>query len=355
MTEAIIDLKDIAVTFDDGHQVVHAVQDVNLQIQTGDIYGIIGYSGAGKSTLVRVINLLQSPTTGQVVVSGQALQTLSPAALRQARKHVGMIFQHFNLMQSRTVLGNVIYPLLGQKISKQDRRAKALRLLKLVGLTDYAQTYPDKLSGGQKQRVAIARALVTDPQILISDEATSALDPKTTAAILELLQRVNRELGITIVLITHEMQVIKSICHHVAVMADGRIIERGPVAEVFTAPKAPLTVDFVETSTNVRAAIQRITKTIKLSELAADQELIAFKFVGQSTKQGIVSQLSQTLGVDVNILFANIDQIDGQNVGDMIAIITGDLTAFNVAVTNMSAQGVHTRIINEEVVKGMVD
>ncbi|MCG0660872.1 amino acid ABC transporter, ATP-binding protein [Lactiplantibacillus plantarum] len=204
MTEAIIDLKDIAVTFDDGHQVVHAVQDVNLQIQTGDIYGIIGYSGAGKSTLVRVINLLQSPTTGQVVVNGQALQTLSPAALRQARKHVGMIFQHFNLMQSRTVLGNVIYPLLGQKISKQDRRAKALRLLKLVGLTDYAQTYPDKLSGGQKQRVAIARALVTDPQILISDEATSALDPKTTAAILELLQRVNRELGITIVLITHE-------------------------------------------------------------------------------------------------------------------------------------------------------
>lgn len=213
MTEAVIDLTKISVTFKDGQQTIQAVQDVDLKIEAGDIYGIIDYSGAGKSTLVRVINLLQVPTTGRVVVNGQALQELSPVALRQARKRVGMIFQHFNLMQSRTVLGNVVYPLLGQKISKSERRVKALRLLKLVGLEDYADSYPDKLSGGQKQRVAIARALVTDPQILISDEATSALDPKTTAAILSLLQQVNRDLGVTIVLITHEMQVIKSVCH----------------------------------------------------------------------------------------------------------------------------------------------
>ncbi|VDG33861.1 amino acid ABC transporter, ATP-binding protein [Lactobacillus plantarum subsp. plantarum ST-III] [Lactiplantibacillus mudanjiangensis] len=355
MSEHIIELADISVTFNDGQQKVNAVQDVNLQIDTGDIYGIIGYSGAGKSTLVRVINLLQLPTTGRVTVNGQQLQTLAPAALRQARKQVGMIFQHFNLMQSRTVLGNVIYPLLGQKISKRDRQAKALALLKLVGLADYADTYPNKLSGGQKQRVAIARALVTDPQVLISDEATSALDPKTTAAILALLQRLNRELGVTIVLITHEMQVIKSICHHVAVMENGRIVERGPVAQVFTAPKAPITLDFVETSTNVRAAIQRITRTIKLSELAANQELIAFKFIGQATKKGVISQLSQEFKVDVNILFANIDQIDGQNVGDMIAIITGDITGFNAAVARMADQGVHTRLIDEQVVKGLSD
>lgn len=355
MTEAVIDLTKIGVTFKDGQQTIQAVQDVDLKIEAGDIYGIIGYSGAGKSTLVRVINLLQVPTTGRVVVNDQALQELSPVALRQARKRVGMIFQHFNLMQSRTVLGNVVYPLLGQKISKSERRAKALRLLKLVGLEDYAGSYPDKLSGGQKQRVAIARALVTDPQILISDEATSALDPKTTAAILSLLQQVNRDLGVTIVLITHEMQVIKSVCHHVAVMENGRIIERGPVAQVFTAPQAPLTVDFVETSTNVRAAIERITRTIKLSELADDQELIAFKFVGQSTKQGIVSHLSQTLGVDVNILFANIDQIDGQNVGDMIAIITGNLPAFNQAIAQLADQGVQTHVINEQDVKELVD
>jgi len=355
MAQPVIELQKITVTFHNDQQAIPAVKDVDLAIEQGDIYGIIGYSGAGKSTLVRVINLLQTPTAGHVVVNGQALQDLSPAALRQARRQVGMIFQHFNLMKSRTVLGNVIYPLLGQKISKQERQAKALRLLELVGLSEYAQTYPSKLSGGQKQRVAIARALITDPQVLISDEATSALDPKTTAAILALLQRLNCELGLTIVLITHEMQVIKSICHHVAVMEAGQIIERGPVAQVFTAPQAPCTLDFVEAATNVRAAIKRITQTIKLSELAVDQELIAFKFIGQATKHGVISQLSQEFNVDVNILFANIDQIDGQNVGDMIAVITGDLPAFNPAVAKMASQGVHARVIDDQVVKGLSD
>ncbi|KRK48372.1 abc superfamily atp binding cassette transporter, binding protein [Secundilactobacillus kimchicus JCM 15530] len=348
----IIDLKDISVTFKTHDQTVAAVQDVDLTVEKGDIYGIIGYSGAGKSTLVRVINLLQKPTTGSVTVSGQDLQTLKPVELRQARKKVSMIFQHFNLMAARTVLGNVEYPLLGSRMSKADRRAKAARLLKLVGLAEYADTYPSQLSGGQKQRVAIARALASDPEVLISDEATSALDPKTTKSILNLLKRLNAELGVTIVLITHEMQVIKSICHNVAVMDAGRIIERGRVSRVFTQPQTALSRDFVETSTNVKEAIERIGSTVSIANFASNQELMYFNFVGQSTKEGVLSKLSKEFGIDVNILFANIDQIDGENVGVMIAILTGDIEGFNTAVTQWKDRGVTTQILTDANLKG---
>ncbi|GAX00782.1 methionine ABC transporter ATP-binding protein [Secundilactobacillus silagei] len=346
-TTNAIELKNISVHFNNGDQQIDAVKNVDLTIPRGDIYGIIGYSGAGKSTLVRVINLLQKPTAGTVIVNNQKIQQLKPVELRQARKKVSMIFQHFNLMKSRTVQGNVEYPLLGTKISKAERHAKALKLLKLVGLSEYADTYPGQLSGGQKQRVAIARALASDPEILISDEATSALDPKTTKSILELLKQLNRDLNLTIVLITHEMQVIKSICHNVAVMDAGKIIERGPVAKVFTEPQQKLTNDFVETSTNVKEAIERITSTIKISEFKANQELMYFNFIGNSTKQSVVSELSQKYSVDVNILFANIDQIDGENVGYMIAIITGDLAGFNEAIRQMKNEGVKTRILTD--------
>lgn len=347
-----IELKNISVEFHNTDQEVDAVKHVDLQISRGDIYGIIGYSGAGKSTLVRVINLLQQPSEGTVIVNNQEIQQLKPAELRQARKKVSMIFQHFNLMKSRTVLGNVEYPLLGTKIGKRERQEKAQRLLKLVGLSDYAETYPSRLSGGQKQRVAIARALASDPEILISDEATSALDPKTTKSILTLLKQLNHDLGLTIVLITHEMQVIKTICHNVAVMDAGEIIERGSVARVFTAPQQKLTNDFVETSTNVKDAIERITSTIKINDLKANQELMYFNFIGNSTKQGVVSEFSQKYGVDVNILFANIDQIDGENVGYMIAIITGDLDVFNDAIEKLRPEGVNTRILTDEALEG---
>lgn len=349
-----IELNNISVNFQNHDQEIDAVKNVDLQIKRGDIYGIIGYSGAGKSTLVRVINLLQQPTQGSVIVNNQEILKLKPVELRQARKKVSMIFQHFNLMKSRTVQGNVEYPLLGTKISKADRQAKAEKLLRLVGLSEYAGTYPSQLSGGQKQRVAIARALASDPEILISDEATSALDPKTTKSILELLKQLNRDLDLTIVLITHEMQVIKSICHNVAVMDAGEIIERGPVAKVFTEPQQKLTTDFVETSTNVKEAIDRITSTIKISEFSANQELMYFNFIGNSTKQGVVSEFSQKYGIDVNILFANIDQIDGENVGYMIAIITGDLDAFNAAIQKLCSEGVKTRILTNDVLEGGV-
>ncbi|MCH5461924.1 ATP-binding cassette domain-containing protein [Lactobacillus sp. LC28-10] len=358
MSEAaknVIELNNISVTFHNNDQTLDAVKNVNLQIQKGDIYGIIGYSGAGKSTLVRVINLLQQPTAGTVTVNNQEIQQLKPVELRQARKKVSMIFQHFNLMKSRTVQGNVEYPLLGTKISKGERQAKAQKLLKLVGLSEYADTYPSQLSGGQKQRVAIARALASDPEILISDEATSALDPKTTKSILELLKQLNRDLHLTIVLITHEMQVIKSICHNVAVMDAGEIIERGPVAKVFTDPQQKLTNDFVETSTNVKEAIERITSTIEISDFKDNQELMYFNFIGNSTKQSVISEFSQKYGVDVNILFANIDQIDGENVGYMIAIITGDLNVFNGAIQKLRSDGVKTRILTDALLEGGED
>lgn len=340
----IVDLKGISVTFKNKGNQVQAVKNVNLEIKRGDIYGIIGYSGAGKSTLVRVINLLQPPTAGTVSVAGQELQGLQPQELRQARKKVGMIFQHFNLMKSRTVLGNVEYPLLSKKISKKERRKKAANLLSLVGLAKYENEYPSRLSGGQKQRVAIARALANDPDVLISDEATSALDPKTTISILQLLKKLNNELGLTIVLITHEMQVIKAICHNVAVMEAGEIIERGRVAKVFTAPQQKLTNDFIETSTNVQAAIKRITAGIDL-KLTVNQRLVYLNFVGNTAKEGIISELAQKYQIDINILFANIDQIDGENVGYMISVFSGQPELIENAIKRLQVDDVKVRFL----------
>ena len=215
---------------------VHAVDDVSLTIQDGDIFGIIGFSGAGKSTLVRCINLLERPTSGSVEVDGQELTRMSAKELRQARKKIGMIFQHFNLMPSRTIFGNVAYPLRGSGLSKEEIREKVHSLLELVGIADKENAYPSQLSGGQKQRVAIARALANDPKILLCDEATSALDPQTTKAILSLLHHLNQTLGITIVVITHEMRVIQQVCTRVAVLDGGLVQEEGRVADIFAHP-----------------------------------------------------------------------------------------------------------------------
>ena len=260
VADIAIDLQDINVTFQRKNETVTAVDNVSLQVKKGSIYGIIGYSGAGKSTLVRVINLLQRPTSGKVTVSGKDLQQLTDKKLRGVRQKVGMIFQHFNLLRSRTVLNNVEYPLLSRKISRKERQDKALELLKLVGLAEYAQSYPEELSGGQKQRVAIARALANDPDILISDEATSALDPQTTESILKLLKKLNDELGLTIVLITHEMQVIKSVCQEVAVMENGEAVEIETVKELFENPK-----------TNIAKKLVLIGGGVNLSQKELDE------------------------------------------------------------------------------------
>ena len=235
----MIELKHVSKTFDSGSAGgVDALKDVSLTIEDGDIYGIIGMSGAGKSTLVRCINLLERPTSGEIVVNGQRLDTMTPAQLREARRGITMIFQHFNLLMQRTCLKNVCFPMELVGVKKAEAEERARQLLELVGLPDKADAYPAQLSGGQQQRVAIARALATDPKVLLCDEATSALDPKTTRQILELIQDINRKLGITVVVITHQMSVVKEICTHVAILDDGEVVEDGLVSAVFSAPKS---------------------------------------------------------------------------------------------------------------------
>ena len=256
----MIELKNISKDFGSGEKAVHAVRDVSLSIGSGEIFGIIGFSGAGKSTLVRCINLLERPSSGSVFVAGQDLTALSAKDLRAARKKIGMIFQHFNLMPSRTVAGNVAYPLKGSGLSKEDIQKKVATLLELVGIGDKAGAYPSQLSGGQKQRVAIARALANDPQVLLCDEATSALDPQTTKAILHLLKHLNETLGITIVLITHEMAVVKEICDRVAVMEYGRVVEQGEVFTVFAEPKQDITKSFIHTTSNLQKVEELIAE-----------------------------------------------------------------------------------------------
>lgn len=248
----MIELSHISKEFVSGKRTVHAVQDVSLTIDKGEIFGMIGFSGAGKSTLVRCINLLERPTSGKVIVDGQDMLSLSAKELRQTRKKIGMIFQHFNLMPSRTVAGNVAYPLRGSGLSKQQIEEKVQRLLDLVGIGDKAEAYPKQLSGGQKQRVAIARALANDPNVLLCDEATSALDPQTTKAILQLLKHLNETLGITVVIITHEMAVVKEICHRVAVMEHGKVVESGEVFNIFANPREDITKNFIHTTSNLR-------------------------------------------------------------------------------------------------------
>ncbi|WP_347562212.1 ATP-binding cassette domain-containing protein [Ruminococcus sp. AM42-11] len=238
-------IQDVSKTFETKDGSVQALNHVSLSIETGDIYGIIGMSGAGKSTLVRCMNFLEVPSEGKVLIDGKSLSEFSPKELRKEREKIGMIFQHFNLLMQKNVLENVCFPLYIQGKKKAEARAKALELLEIVGLADRAKAYPAQLSGGQKQRVAIARALASDPQILLCDEATSALDPQTTSSILELLQDINQKFGITIVIITHQMSVVREICTHVAIMKDGEVKEQGLVEEIFSHPKSQVAKELI--------------------------------------------------------------------------------------------------------------
>ena len=270
----MIELSHVSKEFGSGENRVLAVNDVSLTIADGDIFGVIGFSGAGKSTLVRCINLLERPTSGTVTVDGKELTGLSPAELRQTRKKIGMIFQHFNLMRSRTVFDNVAYPLRGSGLSQQQVRDKVKKLLELVDIADKAKAYPSQLSGGQKQRVAIARALANDPGVLLCDEATSALDPQTTKAILHLLKDLNRKLGITIVLITHEMAVVKEICNRVAVMEHGNVVEQGDVFSIFVAPKQPVTQNFIRTTSNLQKIEELIAENAPIAQLKPGELIV---------------------------------------------------------------------------------
>ncbi|MGO1970531.1 MAG: methionine ABC transporter ATP-binding protein [Levilactobacillus brevis] len=321
--EAIIQLKDIDVTFHNKGQTVTAVKNVSLTVNRGDIYGVVGYSGAGKSTLVRVINRLQQPTAGTVEVNGQDILGLPSRELRVARTKIGMIFQHFNLMASRTIADNVGYPLKGGTLTREERQKKVAHLLELVGLTEKATDYPAQLSGGQKQRVAIARALANDPEILISDEATSALDPKTTSSILELLKRLNQELGLTVVLITHEMEAVKEICNKVAVMDAGEIIERGDLVTIFSQPHEKLTQDFINTATQINQALAKIYKQAQTLGLDDHQQLVQLQYVGANTDAPLITELYKRFEVVSNILYGNVEILQDTPLGNLIVVMTG--------------------------------
>ena len=342
----IIQLKDIDVTFHNEGKTIEAVKDVSIDVQKGDVFGVIGYSGAGKSTLVRVINLLQQPTSGSVIVNNQDMLKLSQKDLRKARRNIGMIFQHFNLMNSLTVYGNVDFPLRDSGLSKAERKKKIDHLLDIVGLSDRAHNYPSQLSGGQKQRVAIARALASDPEILISDEATSALDPKTTTEILNLLGRLNKELGITIVIITHEMDAIKQICNRVAVMENGQLIEEGSLLTIFGEPKEKLTKDFVNTSTHIGSVLDEIKESGIVDKLSG--RLIELNYIGDSTNEPIVVELYKRFEVEANILFSNIERLQNTTVGIMLFALTGEDQKVEEAIKYLNNLNVNVKEISLE-------
>ena len=343
----MIKLENIDVTFKQGVKVVNAVKNVSLHVEPGDIYGIIGYSGAGKSTLVRTINLLQRPTKGNVVVNGVDLLKLKPKGLRAARKKIGMIFQHFNLMNTLSVFDNVAFPLKKSGKTKSEIEEKVLSLLELVGLEDKVNSYPRQLSGGQKQRVAIARALANDPDVLLCDEATSALDPKTTYSILELLQKVNIQLGITIVIITHEMQVVKEICNKVAVMEEGEVIEQGSVLEIFTNPERDLTKDFIDTATHINQGIETVLSHEQLLNLQEGDYLVKISFVGASTGEPLITKLSTQFQVAANILFANVEIIQDTPVGTLLVGLSGEKSGIENALSYIKEQGVSVDVLEE--------
>ena len=343
----MIKLENIDVTFKQGVKVVNAVKNVSLHVEPGDIYGIIGYSGAGKSTLVRTINLLQRPTKGNVVVNGVDLLKLKPKGLRAARKKIGMIFQHFNLMNTLSVFDNVAFPLKKSGKTKSEIEQKVLSLLELVGLEDKVNSYPRQLSGGQKQRVAIARALANDPDVLLCDEATSALDPKTTYSILELLQKVNIQLSITIVIITHEMQVVKEICNKVAVMEEGEVIEQGSVLEIFTNPERDLTKDFIDTATHINQGIETVLSHEQLLNLQEGDYLVKISFVGASTGEPLITKLSTQFQVAANILFANVEIIQDTPVGTLLVGLSGEKSGIENALSYIKEQGVSVDVLEE--------
>ncbi|WP_316669127.1 ATP-binding cassette domain-containing protein [uncultured Propionibacterium sp.] len=338
----MIELTGVSVTFP-GHgpgETIRAVRDVDLTVDDGDVYGIVGYSGAGKSTLVRTINLLQRPTAGSVRVDGQEMTELSPVRLRTARKRIGMIFQHFNLLGSRTLYDNVAYPLAGGGRTRVQVREHVMSLLELVGMADRSEAYPSQLSGGQRQRVAIARALANDPSVLLCDEATSALDPKTTGGILDLLGRLNARTGLTVVLITHEMGVIKQICSHVAVMEEGRIIERGSTVGVFTDPHQSLTRDFIDTANHVEAGITTVITHPDLIRRGTDDRLVSLRFAGGSTGDPMVAALARDYNVSANILFANVEVIAGTPVGNLLLGLSGARPDLDAAEGWLTRSGV---------------
>ena len=330
---ALIELNHLTKTFKGKTQTVDALKDINLHIEQGDIFGIIGMSGAGKSTLVRCINFLEQPTSGSVVIDGKDLASLSPKELRQLRQQVSMIFQHFNLLSQRDVRGNIAFAMeiAGMKRPQIEKRID--ELLEIVGLTDRQHNYPSQLSGGQQQRVAIARALATNPKIILCDEATSALDPTTTTSILNLLREINRKMGITIVIITHEMSVVESTCTHVAIIDDGQLAECGTVESVFSQPKSP-------------AAKKLIFRTAGADSGAMGERMIRIVFEGSSADEPTISDLAMQCHVAVNIRYADTREVSGKLFGQMILQLPEDHLQQEKAIYFLQNKGLRVEEVN---------
>ena len=341
----MIRLEHVSKTFATKNGDVHAVRDVTLQIAEGEIFGIIGFSGAGKSTLVRCINLLERPQSGKVIVDGKDLLALDAAQLRETRKKIGMIFQHFNLMRLRTVAQNVAFPLKKSGLSKEEIARKVKELLELVDLSEKANVYPSQLSGGQKQRVAIARALANDPKVLLCDEATSALDPQTTHSILKLIKDINQKLNLTVVLITHEMGVVKEICDRVAVMEDGRVVEEGSIVDIFTHPQAKMTKSFIASTSTTDRIYDLIEEGHALTELGEDEVIVSLKYDASNATQALISEISRTYDVDCNIIFGNIEVVKDTPIGTLIVVLKGDPEKRKAAFDCIKRHGVETEVI----------
>lgn len=341
----MIKLEHVCKTFEINGKTVEAVKDVSLEIREGEIFGIIGFSGAGKSTLVRCINLLEKPESGRVLIGTEDITDYQGAKLRQVRQKIGMIFQHFNLMPSRTVFENIELPLKLTALSKQERAQKINALLDLVGLTDKAQSYPSQLSGGQKQRVAIARALANDPKVLLCDEATSALDPQTTHSILQLLKEVNRRLGLTIVVITHQMEVIKEICDRVAVMQTGSVVEEGNIVDVFSAPQAPITKSFIQAADNFEAFSDLIKLNSAITGIKPDQPVWFLTYRGAVAGEPLMSELYRRFEVKANIIYGNIDYFKECIVGKLGVAIEGEASRVEAAKNFLVEQKVIVEVL----------
>ena len=341
----MIKLNNITKIFTLPDKKLTALDDVSLHVPKGQICGVIGASGAGKSTLIRCVNLLERPTHGAVVIDDVDLTQLSDAELVKTRRQIGMIFQHFNLLTSRTVFENVALPLELENKSKAEIQEKTTALLSLVGLSDKHNVYPANLSGGQKQRVAIARALASDPKVLLCDEATSALDPATTQSILKLLKEINRTLGITILLITHEMEVVKRICDQVAVIDKGRLIEQGTVSEIFSNPKTELAQEFISSTFHITLPEEYLENLSDTPKHAKSYPIIKFEFTGRSVDAPLLSQASKKFGVELSILTSQIDYAGGVKFGFTIAEVEGDEDAITQTKVYLMENNVRVEVL----------
>ncbi|WP_041060782.1 methionine ABC transporter ATP-binding protein [Jeotgalibacillus campisalis] len=338
----MITISNVKKLFNTKSGTLTAVDDVNLQINEGEIFGVIGYSGAGKSTLIRMLNGLESPTSGMVDVNGKVISNSKGSDLRRARQKISMIFQHFNLLWSRTVRENISFPLEIAGVGKRERDKRVDELIELVGLDGRGDAYPSQLSGGQKQRVGIARALANEPEVLLCDEATSALDPQTTDAILELLVDINKRMGLTIVLITHEMHVIRKICHRVAVMEEGRVVELGDVLDVFKQPKESITKRFVQQVTEPEETKETIEQLVR--EFKAGK-VIKLTFVGESAEQPVITSLIRSFDLQVNILQGKISQTRNGAYGSLFIHVNGSASEVNKAVDFLHSAKVGVEVI----------